>query len=125
MSPLTITISSPSVTLSDAASAGLTVDDEGDLDMGSYDVGDGVTLTAEFTNSAGAAADPTAVVATLLTPDGEVEELATANPEVGTYTASVTIAQEGRHRYRFEGTGALVAAEEGTFFVKKRRVPAA
>lgn len=40
----------------------------------------------------------------------------------GVYHANITADQSGHWYYRWAGTGALVVAEEGQFYVRQRRV---
>lgn len=73
-----------------------------------------------FRNLAGDLADPT-LVRLLWKRHGEAETiwLVTAGQvvkdAVGLYHADITVVEPGLHYYRWEGTGAVVAAEEGTF----------
>lgn len=88
-----------------------------------YDIGDERTLQVDFTDANGAAADPTTVTLNVREPDGTLVvktggEL--ANPQVGRYTFAYTIAQGGRHVVRWEGTGAVVTAEESEFYARRK-----
>jgi hypothetical protein len=73
-----------------------------------------------FRNSAGALADPTTVTL-LWRRHGEADTtwIVTAGQIVkeaeGLYHADITVAEPGLHYFRWVGTGAIVAAEEGTF----------
>jgi uncharacterized protein YfaS (alpha-2-macroglobulin family) len=87
-----------------------------------FDVGDQVTLFADFKNVAGAAADPTAVVVTVRSPSGVTTTPAVTHPALGRYEANLSIDQHGTWHYRFAGTGALVAVEEGSFVVRRSKV---
>ena len=82
-----------------------------------YDVGDSVRLTAVFTQN-GANTDPTAVTAKHKDPSGNETTPATTNPNAGHYFFDLTIDEAGTWWYRFEGTGAVVAAAEGTLSVR-------
>jgi hypothetical protein len=67
-------------------------------------------------------ADPTEVVCKVMKPDGTVLEFTAADAElvhdsVGTWTLQLDIDEPGLWRYRFEGTGDVVAAEEASFVV--------
>lgn len=90
-----------------------------------YDVGDEVILTGLFTDPVtGAPKDPTAVTASIRTPDGVTTALAVPTREsAGVYHVTFEAAQEGEHWWRFAGTGVATAAGEGVFAVRKRRVP--
>lgn len=89
--------------------------------MTTYDIGDLVTLTATLTNTAGTLSDPTSVTLTVRKPDGSSSTVSNTRSSTGVYTADVTIDQAGEWNYRWEGTGALVVAEEGQFYVRPRR----
>lgn len=90
--------------------------------MTTYDVGDQVRLTGTFTNSNGAAANTTAVC-TVRKPDGTTSTPSVTDGATGVYTADVTLDQAGRWRYRWSGTGDVIAAGEDSFDVRRRRVP--
>lgn len=83
--------------------------------MNTYDIGDAVVLTATFSVA------PTTVTLTLRAPDG-TESTPAVSSTGGTSTATVVTTQAGIYRYRWEGTGAAVAAEEGAFRVRRRMV---
>lgn len=87
-----------------------------------YDVGDVATVTASFTNAAGAAADPTTVTLVVQAPDGTQTTPTPTSAVVGTWTADVSVTQAGTWWYRFEGTGAIQTAGEGMFRVRRRMV---
>lgn len=90
--------------------------------MTTYDIGDEVRLSVAFTDAAGAAADPTTVTCTVRKPDGStLTPTATSTGSTGAYRADIQPDQTGNWYYRFAGTGALVAAEEGQFYVRTRR----
>lgn len=88
-----------------------------------YDVGDLVHITADFTNQAGSPTDPTAVICKIKTPGGTVTTYTYGtDPEivkdsVGSYHLDHIATQEGTYKYRWEGTGAVQAAEDGRFYV--------
>lgn len=88
--------------------------------MTTYDIGDQVRVQATFTNSEGALTDPT-VVLTVERPNGSVSTVSTTNPSTGVYQGLVTTDAEGHWHYRFQGSGALIAAEVGEFYVRRRR----
>jgi hypothetical protein len=91
-----------------------------------YDIGDRPTYTAVFRNVSDVATDPTVVRFKFQTPagtsttytygvDGEVVRTGT-----GTYTFQPpTFTTAGGHYVRAEGTGALVAATEQGFDVRR------
>jgi hypothetical protein len=90
---------------------------------GPYDIGDLVTVSAEFRDADGALADPTTVVCKIK--DGAGTETSytygiddeLVKDEVGLYHLDVSIEISGTFYYRFRGTGAAQAAEEGEFEV--------
>lgn len=89
--------------------------------MNVYEVGDRVRLTATFTDSAGTAADPTQV-RLLVQVQGEHPSSYTypgtvTKSATGVYYYDYDVLYEGIHDYRWVGTGAVVAADEGQFNV--------
>lgn len=90
--------------------------------MSIYDIGDTVRLTAAFADSAGTASDPTTVAITVRLPDQSVSTLSATRDSTGNYHADLVASQTGNHYYRFTGTGALVVAEEGEFYIRVRKV---
>ena len=89
------------------------------------------TDSAAFTNLAGTATDPTAVTLVIQKPDGT--QLAYGWPAAGVsgtlvresagrFYFEVLIDQSGTWRQRLAGTGAIVAAAEGSLRVQRRRV---
>lgn len=88
--------------------------------MTTYDIGDEVRLSVAFTDADGVAADPTTVTCTVRKPDGSTLT-PSATGSSGSYHADIQPDQTGNWHYRFAGTGALVAAEEGQFYVRVRK----
>ena len=91
-----------------------------------FDTGDLPTVTASFTDVDGAAADPTAVKVTTLSPNGTSVEYTDAdsevtNPSTGTwkFLFPTALTEEGTWRVRFEGTETLIAAAEQKFSVRE------
>ncbi len=87
-----------------------------------YTIGQLVRVTGTFTNVAGAAADPTTIKFKYLTPAAKTSLVygtdgALVKDSTGVYHVDLTLDKEGKWRYRFEGTGALIAAGEGEFQV--------
>jgi hypothetical protein len=79
-----------------------------------------VTNAPGFKNAAGVLTDPTLVkLRWRRHGESETEWLVTAGQvikdSVGLYHADITVAEPGLHYFRWEGTGAVVAAAEGTF----------
>lgn len=82
-------------------------------------VGNVARATATFTDSTGAAADPSVVVATTLAPDGITETVYTfgvdpelTNPAVGTFVLLFPLDAVGHWAVRIAGSGTLQAAAE-------------
>ncbi len=90
--------------------------------MDDHDIGDTITPYVDFKNAAGAAAAPTTVVLTVLKPNGTTSTPAVTTPSLGRYEATVAIDQSGTWTYRWVGTGAVAAAEEGSFYVRRSLV---
>lgn len=95
--------------------------------MEAHDIGDRIEVTAVFTDIEGDAMNPSDVKFILRSPAGELTEYEDdaeemAHPETGTFVMSIDPDESGLWRYRWEGTGAVVAAEEGMFYVRLRRV---
>ena len=83
-----------------------------------YDLGDVVSLSVNVTDSAGAAADATSTTCLITLPD-----LTTASPSVthastGTYTATYTPTQVGRHTVYWQAMGLNAAAFSDVFDVR-------
>lgn len=90
-----------------------------------YDVGDQIELSVVFTTAEGAAADPTVVTVQIKDPAGNVTTLEygeseqVERDETGVYLLDLVADQPGVWAYRWAGTGALTAAAEGTFNVRR------
>lgn len=88
-------------------------------EINSYDVGAGVVMEARFTRNS-VPANPTTVVLKVKTPDGgEVTVAGVTNPEVGHFVGEYVVADHGDYYYRFEGDGAVSAAGERRFRVRR------
>lgn len=87
-----------------------------------YIIGNRVRMSAAFTTAAGAAVDPTTVTLTVRPPSGAASTPSPAKDSTGNYHADVTPDLVGDWRYRWIGSGALVAAGEGEFLVTESRV---
>jgi len=89
----------------------------------SYDRGDLVRITATFTVG-GVATDPAAVYLYLRAPDGTLTTLqygvdgSVVKTSTGVYRYDYSATTRGDVYYRWSGTGAAQAAEQGTFFVQ-------
>jgi len=87
-----------------------------------YDRGDVVRLTANFTNLAGSAADPSSVTLRIKQPDNSVVTYnfpgTLTKDSTGQYHYDFAITESGDIYYRFEGTGDVQAAGENLFHVR-------
>jgi hypothetical protein len=98
--------------------------------MASYDLGDVVRLTGTFTNSAGAAADPTTVTFSYTDPNGTTTTLvyltdaALVKDSTGVYHVDIAASIEGIWRWRWLSTGTGAASTEGQFAVVRTTVRA-
>lgn len=88
-----------------------------------HDIGDVVELEGKFTDVAGAPANPGAVALRVRKPDGSVLTPTPTSSVVGTWSATLSVDLSGWWTFRFIGTGANAAAEEGRFFVRAPIVP--
>lgn len=94
------------------------------MTVNSYDIGDMVEMQSNFTDKSGNPLDPTTITLRIKTPNGKVQVFTYALSQltkisVGGYAYDFTTTMAGIHKYRFEGTGACVAAEETEFSVNK------
>jgi phospholipase/lecithinase/hemolysin len=96
--------------------------------MNKHDVGDSIRLTGTYTDTATNLTDPTAV-RILLKPPGDLLATAytTASGDVqkttsGTFYLDYTATGGGVFEWRTAGTGTIVAAGEGAFYVRRQRV---
>ncbi len=93
--------------------------------MNSYDLGDQVRLSAAFTDADGAAVDPTVVTVKYSDPTGSVTDLdygvdlAVTRTTTGAYYVDFVPHTAGTWRYRWESSGAVTAAAEGEFQVRR------
>lgn len=83
-----------------------------------YDIGDRVHLTAVFTIS-GVDSDPTAIALMVKDPSGNIATYTFAlvqitKSAVGRYYKDISIDESGDWFYRWEGTGAVEAADEAS-----------
>lgn len=88
-----------------------------------YDVGDNIRSSVTFTDFNGAVADPTTVTFKYATPSGAVTTIVypaagTTRDSLGVFHADVTISAAGSWWFRWNGTGAVVAATEEPVFVQ-------
>jgi hypothetical protein len=91
--------------------------------INAYDKGDVVRCSGAFTNSAGTAIDPTAVLFTFIDPAGTSTtytygvDAALAKDSTGNYHVDVNADAEGIYHWRMYSTGTGKAAAEGEFVV--------
>jgi hypothetical protein len=85
--------------------------------MSNYLLGNVIRLSVSFKDLAGVAADPTTVVLTVKRRTSTNETLTPTKDSVGNYHYDYTPAAAGAYFYRFNGTGALVAATQGQFTI--------
>lgn len=85
--------------------------------MSVYDLGDVVALSVAITDTNGDAADATAVTLTVTLPDGTTTAPSVTHPGVGSYAATYTPTQFGRHGVRWVATGVNAAAFTDAFTV--------
>jgi hypothetical protein len=83
-----------------------------------YDLGDVVSLSVSITDSAGAAADATAVTLTVAKPDGTTETPSVTHGGVGSYSCDYTPATAGRYTVRWVATGTNSSAFTDIFDVR-------
>ena len=96
--------------------------------MNSYDIGDLIRLRGSFTNSAGAAVDPSSVTLQyrqlIADPSSYTTLVYGVNSIVkastGEYYHDLSVTSDGEWRYRWNGLGANAAAVEGSFKVRWR-----
>lgn len=91
-----------------------------------YDIGDEVTMQATFRNEDGDLTTPTATTLRYMDPSGNVtvvNNAALTSGGTGIKKYAITVDEEGDWFFRFTGTGAVTAAEEGRFKVRPQQVP--
>jgi len=85
-------------------------------------IGDLRRVTHTFVNTAGVGTNPTAVVLHLTAPNGTHTHPTPVSSGAGVYYYDVPITLEGVWAYGFTGTGAVVSAEQGEFYVNRAPV---
>jgi hypothetical protein len=85
-------------------------------------VGTSVRVTGTFTDLDGNPADPSTATLTLQDPEGADTSPAVVHPGVGEFYGESEVEVPGTWRYRWEGEGALVVADEGEFYVRESGV---
>jgi hypothetical protein len=90
-----------------------------------YDIGDEVTVAAEFKSPSGSFIDPTTVSFKIKDPAGVVTVYVyltngqLVRDSLGKYHVNVDAATVGKYYYRFFSTGSGKAAAEGSFVVDR------
>ncbi|HJT63078.1 MAG TPA: hypothetical protein VJ797_15520 [Burkholderiales bacterium] len=96
------------------------------MTIGVCQVGDLRRVTAVFKNDAGTATDPTAVSFKYTKPSGTTTTLvyltdaALVKDSTGNYHVDLSVTEAGWWHYRFIGTGAVQAVEDGEFMVSPK-----
>lgn len=92
--------------------------------INSYDIGQAVRISVEFTDAAGAAIDPTTVTASYWVPGLGIVTLTygvdanVVREAVGSYYTDIdTTDAAGEWPYRWQGTGNVTVAADGVFSV--------
>jgi len=91
--------------------------------MAQINIGDVVHMTGSFYNTSGVSVDPGVVTVVVSLPSlaqttyTNVSSPAVTKSSVGNYYLDLPITLSGTHRFRFVGTGANAAVEEGSFSV--------
>lgn len=93
--------------------------------MTDSDVGETVTRTATYRDADGALTDPTTVTAYVKAPgaDSVDADVLHDDEDVGVYSIKVVPDAPGLWRYRFVSDLEGAEQEEGSFSVRRRRVP--
>jgi hypothetical protein len=92
-----------------------------------YTIGQQVRLTATFRNTADAVTDPTGVVLKYRAPGGTVTTKtygvdAIVKSGIGVYYFDLVLSTAGEWWYHWEGSGAIVAADEERILVEGTRM---
>lgn len=90
-----------------------------------FDIGDLPRLEVTFRDAAGALANPGSVALRILKPDGTVITPTPTSDTIGVYYYDLSLDLSGWWTYRFIGSGANQASDEGRLFVRKPLVPLA
>lgn len=89
-----------------------------------YYIGTEIVLRATFVNREDVPTNPSIVTCRVKKPDGTVEDLTPAPTlDTGIWEAYYTIEDEGKHWYRYEGSGLVTAAAEKPFQGLEQMVP--
>ena len=89
--------------------------------LNTYDIGDSTRFQSVFTVD-GTAQNPTAVFLFVKRPSGTTDSYVTGdltNSATGTFYLDDTLDETGIWYYRFESSGTVIAADEGSFIVER------
>lgn len=90
-----------------------------------YDINDQPRITNTFTNLAGDATDPTAVTCNVKSPSGTTTvytygtDANLTKLETGVYALDLPLTESGCYKWKFNGTGALIASDQGRINVRR------
>jgi hypothetical protein len=93
------------------------------MSTNNYLIGNAVRVSCVFTDGAGIIGDPAAVTLIVREPGAEDNAIHALDGgllkkvAIGRYSADIYANKPGSWLYRFEGTGGLTAAEDGSFTV--------
>lgn len=87
------------------------------MSSSTFPLGSEIVLTGAFTNEAGEPQDPTTVSCRVRGPSGNVETLTATIVQTGSYRATLAPTEAGKWEYGFFGSGVVVAAAEGVFWI--------
>lgn len=89
--------------------------------MNSYPFGSAVLLTGEFADASNVLMDPTVITLRVRDPSGTMTSytgVAITRTSTGMFSCQVVPATSGIWKYRWEGTGAAIAAGEKRFEIQ-------
>lgn len=84
-----------------------------------FDIGDTAHIAITFADLDGVPTNPTTVVLTIQAPDNTSSTPSPTNDGVGLYHYDLAVAMAGIYRFKWTGTGAINAVEEGEIAVKE------
>jgi hypothetical protein len=90
--------------------------------MNNYEIGDLVQVTANFVDVNNSPIDPTNVTCQYVSTKSSAATASVTKVSTGIYTAQIPCAVDGNYAYRFLGTGAAQASNEGAFVVNPSSV---
>jgi len=96
--------------------------------MPTFDIGDGVRFKVTFRDLDLALADPTTITVVIEDPSGNQEALEfgvdgdVIKASTGIFYVDRTMDESGLWRHRWDGVGALIAAQEDSVTVRTRQV---